>query len=126
MNEDDMPRTKMEVQHAEIDEARQTVRRQRMFLNRFIGMRGAEASGHTKAYLQGVHDGLCWGAREIESITQYDDYQDLYDVRYTPDEVSQYLEPIVSEANNENWGNVRVNAEHLVERLEDAAEDGEE
>jgi len=103
----------MDAQHAEIDNAKDTLRKLTRFLRRFVKS-DTIVGRHTESYLRGVHDGIKWGQREIDCITQYDDYGRQYDVREIPDEqLSETLTHVVSEANNENWGDV----EHLLTEL---------
>lgn len=107
---DDM--TAMDVQHREIDAAEDTLRGHADFIRRLLNASSRMLQMHenTKQYLRGLHDGLTWGEREVDGITQYDSAAELYDVRAVPDdEMARLLEVVVSEAKNENWGNVQVN-----------------
>lgn len=117
----------MEFQHREIDHCRDDLRKHRRFLRQFVEDRRNIARGGTQTYLRGVHDGLAWAEAAVEGITQYDNYDALYDVREVPDDdVSRVLENMMSEARNENWGNVLAQVDSLSDALEAlTAEDAE-
>lgn len=108
----------LEFQHREIDSARDELRDLRRFLRQFTQDRDIIAKNSTKLYLRGVHDGMSWGVDTIESITQYDDYSQQYDPRRVPCEtVSKKLTNAITEANNENWGNVLAQLELAIEAI---------
>lgn len=103
-------------QHAEIDHAKEELRDLRRFLNRFVDERNHMRQTSTERYLRGLHDGLAWGEREVDCITKYTDNSRVYDPRgVSDDSLSEHLKVVVTEARSENWGNVAVNAEKVVE-----------
>lgn len=118
----------IEYQQNEIDEVADQFKTISQFLTTFYGMRGADVSGPKRAYLQGVHDAMLYGRREVNGIDNLAKYvvdrlekAAQYDARKIPDErTSNLVQTLVSEGANENYGNVRVNAENLVDYLSDA------
>lgn len=83
---------------------------------------------NTQTFLKGVEVGLQIAEMEIDSLNSDLMYgqgvPEALDVREVADEdVAKHLRTVVTEANNENWGNVQANITYLNEALADAMEE---
>lgn len=107
---DDEHTSVLEFQQREIDHCRDDLRDIRRFLRRFIDSTTTVGRGTNETYLRGLHDGVGFSADAVEGITHYDNHDALYDPRRIADDpLSNALQTVVTEAGNENWGNVRAN-----------------
>lgn len=96
-----------------------------------LSSRSYSGVNNTQTFLKGVEVGLQIGEMEIDGLNSELMYgqgvPDALDLREVADEdVSKHLHTLVTEANNENWGNVQANLSRLDEALADAMEDGED
>jgi len=115
---DSPPTNRVEMMHAEVDNAESDLNDAQRTVKRFLDLRHAETPSVAQTYLRGVYVGLQFSLNRIDRITQYSPREPGVAVDDISDETARdLLNVVVTEAVNENWGNVRVNMEKALEQV---------
>lgn len=121
----------MDWQHTAIDEAEEKISdRLRHVGNDYgHGMVDGEtlhSNDSIRRYLEGYSDALRYSENIVSNIHRIDSKPNPWDVRDIDNEsVQEIFQVLLSEACNENWGNVAANIDRLESKVEEARDDAE-